>query len=125
MFVGWGGDMWDCRPRLSQLGSCHVPPPCPLLCRQVYVNLGITQEAEGLLMSACDYYKQVAGLGRGAAVGAGDAAADSCFSIPPSHPIPPHPTPPHPTPPHPTPSVASEIPLKTEKPACPTGKLSA
>jgi hypothetical protein len=24
---------------------------------KVYVNLGITQEAEGLLMSACDHYK--------------------------------------------------------------------
>ena len=24
---------------------------------KVFVNLGITQEAEGLLMSACDHYK--------------------------------------------------------------------
>eukprot|EP00887_Chlorella_sp_A99_P005760 scaffold1.g5760.t1 len=29
---------------------------------KVYVNLGITQEAEGLLMSACDYYKQAVTL---------------------------------------------------------------
>lgn len=27
---------------------------------KVYVNLGITQEAEGLLMSACDHYRWAA-----------------------------------------------------------------
>lgn len=29
---------------------------------KIYVNLGITQEAEGLLMSACDYYKQAVSI---------------------------------------------------------------
>lgn len=42
---------------VKSLKCCRVGEAGEELAVKVYVNLGITQEAEGLLMSACDYYK--------------------------------------------------------------------
>ena len=41
----------------SRALRCCKPGTDDALQPKVFVNLGITQEAEGLLMSACDHYK--------------------------------------------------------------------
>lgn len=78
MGLGWRGRaVWECeqaRQPFNNLPSlpsphsrqqqaygralkCCRPGSDDALQPKVYVNLGITQEAEGLLMSACDHYK--------------------------------------------------------------------